>query len=71
MPSTRLAAHDPPRLGRHDAVFPPNGSFRIDAGNVHDIELDGPGVVLANTRFSGIARAASFVSLVGRGAVAE
>jgi uncharacterized protein (TIGR03032 family) len=64
--STRLAPFYPPRPDHYDGIFIPVGSFRTGACNTHDIELDGPSVVFANTRFSCLSRSdatSSFIPL--------
>jgi uncharacterized protein (TIGR03032 family) len=56
-PSSRLAPHVPNRPNHHDVVYVPVSSFRTGECMVHDMALDGPSVVFANTQFSCLARA--------------
>jgi uncharacterized protein (TIGR03032 family) len=56
-PSLRLAPHVPGRPGYYDVVFVPVSGFRTGECMVHDMALDGPSVVFANTQFSCLSRA--------------
>ncbi len=62
--STRLASEFPAHRGQYDAVFVPVVSHRTGECMVHDMALDGPSVLFANTRFSCLSRAEGFASFV-------
>jgi uncharacterized protein (TIGR03032 family) len=55
--SYRLAPHVPGRPGHFDVVFVPVTSFRTGECMAHDMVLDGPSIVFANTQFSCLSRA--------------
>jgi uncharacterized protein (TIGR03032 family) len=54
--SHRLAPAYPARPAQFDAMFVPIGSWRTGECMLHEIRLDGPSVVAANTHFSCISR---------------
>ncbi len=54
--SRRLAAPYQPAPGRYDAICVPIGSWRTGECMLHEIHLDGPSIVAANTNFSCISR---------------
>lgn len=54
--SRRLASAYPAAPGRFDAVCVPIGSWRTGECMLHEIHLDGPSIVAANTNFSCISR---------------
>jgi uncharacterized protein (TIGR03032 family) len=63
-PSTRLAEHMPGQEREHDLVYVPVNVYRTGECMIHDMVLDGPGAVFANTNFSCLARADGFSSFV-------
>ncbi len=54
--SRQLAAPYPAAPGRYDAIFVPVGNWRTGECLLHEIHLDGPSIVAANTLFSCISR---------------
>ena len=56
-PSTRLAEHMPGRERQHDVIFVPISLYRTGECMIHEMMIDGPSVVFANTLFSCLARA--------------
>ena len=62
VPSTRLAQHLPGREAVYDVVYVPVAVLRTGECMAHDMALDGPSVVFANTQFSCLGRADLFTS---------